>query len=185
MYQLGCKATNPLACFFLGTLYENGHGVVRNTKRAAKLYKFSCDASWPLEACWRLANLVEKGDGVPKNLEYAASLYKKRCNEYGHTVVIGKPETTGKCSPRKAQLAISCHSMIHCSSQRQWSGVPRTIKVSWKVTTNSKVHRTQILSSTLNSPEVEKCVLDHIKTLYDLNSPCFIQLDIQFGISKK
>src|SRR5207247_4375042 len=51
----------------LGTLYENGEGVPKDLRKAAKLYQKAADQGYAL-AQNNLGLLYENGEGVPKDL---------------------------------------------------------------------------------------------------------------------
>ncbi|WP_422573126.1 tetratricopeptide repeat protein [Helicobacter pylori] len=69
---------NGRGCGALGSLYEDGKGVEKNSKKATYFYSKACDLKdgW---GCNNLGWLYENGKGVGKDLIKAAYFYSKAC----------------------------------------------------------------------------------------------------------
>ena len=66
--------------FEIGLRYDNGTGVEKNLKQAAKWYRRAAEQGNP-KAQFNLASLYENGQGVEKNLELAMKWYKKAAEQ--------------------------------------------------------------------------------------------------------
>jgi TPR repeat protein len=77
-YQRDCDTGDWSACTDLGTSYWSGHGVAKDSARAATLYASACELG-DARGCFYAANLYASGDGVATDRERAAQLYAKAC----------------------------------------------------------------------------------------------------------
>jgi TPR repeat protein len=59
-------------------MYKLGHGVPKDTTRAAGLFSMACDHDL-MNACTQLGALLNDGDGIPKDKERALALQVKAC----------------------------------------------------------------------------------------------------------
>lgn len=66
--------------FEIGLRYENGKGVEKNLKQAAKWYRRAAEQGHT-KAQYNLASLYENGQGVKKNLQQAMKWYKKAAEQ--------------------------------------------------------------------------------------------------------
>lgn len=86
-YEMGCNGKVESSCTRLGEIYENGHGVKIDLKKAKDLYEQSCyDEEKLLESkngisCAFLGAMYENGKGVASNLAKAKELYGKACDD--------------------------------------------------------------------------------------------------------
>ena len=78
-YSKGCQEGSGSACFFLGSLYEEGKGVRQNSHKAKELYTKSCDSGDDRSAygCFFAGNLYEKN----QNYLQAKKFYGKACDK--------------------------------------------------------------------------------------------------------
>ena len=65
---------NAYAQFYLGTMYERGHGVPQDYKEAVKWYRKAAEQG-PVEAQNNLGGKYQKGRGVPQNYKEAVKWY--------------------------------------------------------------------------------------------------------------
>jgi len=71
---------DPLATFYLGTMYRDGLGVKQNFSRAKSKYVLACNFKIA-DACSSLGYMYNKGMGVEQDYSKAISLNKKGCEE--------------------------------------------------------------------------------------------------------
>ena len=67
-------SNHAYAQYFLARMYEQGEGVAKDRKVAAKWYRKSAEQGVN-DAQFRLATMYENGEGVPKDMEYAYGWY--------------------------------------------------------------------------------------------------------------
>lgn len=65
---------NPSAQVFIGLLYNQGHGVIKDINEAVKWYSLASEQGHT-PAKWRLAILYHHGDGLIQNYQKATDLY--------------------------------------------------------------------------------------------------------------
>jgi len=76
-YYKKSLVVNPLASYNLGVYYEDGMGVKRNLKEAAKYYELAVKGDYSL-ACHNLASFYRRGmGGLKQDYKKAMYLYKK------------------------------------------------------------------------------------------------------------
>lgn len=68
------EAGNSSAQVFIGLLYNQGHAVKQDSKKAANWYELASNQGYA-PAQWRLAILYYHGSGVTQNYQKAANLY--------------------------------------------------------------------------------------------------------------
>lgn len=66
-------------CDKLGTLHQDGDGVLKDVSRAVALYRKACDAG-NLGVCVYLGDMYRDGFGVPRDATRAAALYRRACD---------------------------------------------------------------------------------------------------------
>jgi TPR repeat protein len=73
-----CRKKVAAACSVLGVMYEFGQGVVRDERRAARLYQTACDEG-NVRGCANLAGAMVKGTGMPASPQNAIGLLRRSC----------------------------------------------------------------------------------------------------------
>lgn len=79
MFEKSCTLDDAQACANLGILYNNGHGVDKDPKRARELYEKGCDGGIS-DGCFNLALMREKGQGGKKDKAGAKAAYQLSCD---------------------------------------------------------------------------------------------------------
>jgi uncharacterized protein len=75
----GCELGSALSRFDLGSFYNEGRGVQRDTKRAESLVRRACDAQ-DGSGCCELGNYYRTGTVVEQNVDEAFRLYSLACD---------------------------------------------------------------------------------------------------------
>ena len=78
MADCGCQLRDAKSCGVLGGLYQEGRGVPKDMRRAAKLYEKACTGGEGA-ACGRLGVMLQKGEGITKDMKRAAENYERAC----------------------------------------------------------------------------------------------------------
>lgn len=79
-FQKACALGNPLSCFSLGAMYEQGQGVKQDKAKAASLYKKSCEHGHA-RACSDFGFMLLHDEGVKKDGARSARFYNKACDK--------------------------------------------------------------------------------------------------------
>lgn len=77
-FRQGCKDGDAHSCSVLGVMYETGHGVVRDERRAARLFGRSCQRG-NARACVSMGRMMENGKSVRRDLAGAEMMYDAAC----------------------------------------------------------------------------------------------------------
>ena len=80
-----CSETNPIAAFYLATLYENGKGVEKDMQKAIELYTKSADAGYGTAQSY-LGDIYYEGRGIEQNYTKAVEYYLNAYNQLQLTV---------------------------------------------------------------------------------------------------
>ena len=110
----GCENGEPLGCYLLGKLHEEGRGVEKDEVFARSLYETACPSTRPFSsydyadyepaACARLAEMAEGGGLPPKNRDRAVYYAEYAClkpglaRDHAFCVKLAKYWTTGVLS---------------------------------------------------------------------------------------
>ena len=81
-YKSSAEAGDVETMLQLGQVYEGGHGISIDSKKAADWYQHAADSenaspSEKSQALWHLGNLYLKGSGVARNLDTAFDYYNR------------------------------------------------------------------------------------------------------------
>jgi len=79
-FTSACDGGNARGCSSLGALYENGGGVNKDERQAAKLYQQACEGGNG-RGCAYLGDLYMQGTGVAKDQGRAEQLYQRACEQ--------------------------------------------------------------------------------------------------------
>lgn len=70
------EAGDPRAQYKLGRMYENGHGMTANPRKAVRWYRKAVSRQLP-DAQWALGKLYTEGRGVPKDDQEAVRWFRR------------------------------------------------------------------------------------------------------------
>ena len=76
--KMSCDIGINDSCVSLGSMYNNGDGVKRDSFKAVKLYKKACDSGFA-NGCSHLGLMYYYGRGVKQDSSKAIKLFKKAC----------------------------------------------------------------------------------------------------------
>ena len=75
-FRIAADQGTPIAQFYLGMMYEGGHGVKKDTTQAVQWYRKAADLGFG-KAQFNLALMYRAGDGVTKDDHVASEWYRK------------------------------------------------------------------------------------------------------------
>lgn len=78
-FSAACTRHDVSGCRALAALFETGHGVERDVRKAAEVYAQACDRNDAF-SCFRLGDAYRHGRGVPLDARRAAALAVKACD---------------------------------------------------------------------------------------------------------
>ena len=121
-YEQACDAGNSLACTNLGFIYQNGEGLPKDLREAARLYKLGCRGSSCAApnnlGCVNLGRFYRDGIGVEPDPRHALQLFREVCErkpvdaeDAGHIArscsLAGTVMLYGKDVPRDSPRALA------------------------------------------------------------------------------
>lgn len=74
-----CEASDANACYLLGTMFENGHGVPLDDVRAAANFRLACRKGF-MPGCDELGWMYANGEGVPQDDVQSVAMYRRACD---------------------------------------------------------------------------------------------------------
>jgi TPR repeat protein len=121
LYEIGCDAGRPQACFDLGHLYGAGDGVPRDQASAAALFQRACDGG-DADGCSQAGWVTERGLGTPKDEARAVSLYTRACDGGSPWGCgnLGNASARGMSLPKDEARAAVRVSSSHSEAASSW-----------------------------------------------------------------